>query len=184
MNSQKLKDVKFSESSQMLYSCDENGIVQSKDPLPVDLIEVTAADVEVYCAKGKCKVAMIGGILTILPRSDADILSDAIALKRKALKDRYEYLIYSNIDFNGYVFQADFASIQNIVEALATTNTDVLYSPWYDASNQAALQTKTELQSLLNAISQRTAGYYSTLQALKSQAEAATSIQQLDVIVF
>jgi len=105
--------------------------------------------------------------------------------KKNQLIQNYESELNSNITYMNTEFQADEKSQNLISKTLIASGgslPDDFY--WLDVYNNKVPMTYTDLQGLANAILLRRQQLFDKLQTLKAQVRNATSITELEAIVW
>jgi len=122
------------------------------------------------------------------PQELLDILkeqefSKALACKLKELETNYNSSIQQNIDYLDTTFQADKASQDLIASNLSVGSVpDGFY--WKDLDNNNVQMSYEDLQGLAAAIQARGLINFSKYQDLKSQANSAATVEELEEILW
>jgi len=124
-------------------------------------------------------------LLTPPPPTAAELLAAAKETQISTIEAAYTAAVSADIAFLSTTFQADTAS-QALISSVLVASGGALPAGfvWYDATNQPVVMTYAELQGLAGSILMRGQPLFGQKQTHKAAIRAATTIAQVEAVVW
>lgn len=121
--------------------------------------------------------------LTPPPKTAAELLQDAKDGQTAIIEATYQSANSAPISFLGRTFQADASSVA-LMAQVATALPSGATVTWYDANNVDCTMTDAQFVELRGAILMRGQPLFAKKQALKAAIRAATTVAEVEAVVW